>query len=78
MVRGSRKNKSSNVQAAHFIFEAFFHYKTIGTTHEGKKWLEVINIGDAAGGVMSDDMEWFAKEFIKAVSVQRHWERQVV
>jgi len=78
MVRGSRKSKSFNVQAAHFIFEAFSHYKTIGATHEGKKWLEVNNIGDAAGVVMADDMEWFAKEFIKAISAHRHWERQVV
>ena len=78
MVRGSWKSKSFNVQAAHFIFEAFSHYKSIGATHEGKKWLEVNNIGDAAGVVMSDDMEWFAKEFIKAVSVHRHWERQIV
>lgn len=78
MVRGSRKSKTFNVQAAHFIFEAFSHYKAIGATHEGKKWLEVNHIDDDAGVVMADDMDWFAKELLKAISAHRHWKRQGV
>ncbi|WP_078381934.1 catalase [Sutcliffiella halmapala] len=78
MVRGSRKSKKFNKDATFFIHEAFSHYKPIGATHEGKQWLEVNGIGDAAGVVMADDMEWFANEFIKLIAAHRQWGRKVV
>lgn len=78
MVKGSAKNKKFNKDAAFFIHEAFMHYKPIGATHQGKKWLEINNIGDAAGVVMADEMEWFSREFIKAIAAHRHWNRDIV
>jgi catalase len=77
MVKGSSRSKKFNKDAANFIYEAFNHYKPIGATHEGKRWLEVNEIGDAPGVVMGDDMEWFAEEFITAIAAHRHWERKV-
>lgn len=78
MVRGSSKSKKFNKNAAYFIDEAFNHYKPIGATHEGVKWLEVNDFAGKPGVVMADDMGWFAKEFIKAISAHRHWGRQIV
>lgn len=78
IVRGSNDSAKFNKDAAHFIYEAFHHYKPIGATHEGKKWLETEDMGESPGVIMSDDMEWFVKEFIKAIAIHRFWQRKIV
>ncbi|WP_453991290.1 catalase [Bacillus nitroreducens] len=78
MVRGSRRSKKFNKDAAHFIHEAFIHYKPIGATGEGKKWMEVNKIENAPGVVVGDDLDSFVKKFIQAVKAHRHWDRQLV
>lgn len=78
MVKGSSEDKMFNKDASYFIDEAFKHYKPIGATHEGMKWLEVNNSASQPGVVMGDDMEGFVKEFVNAISVHRHWDRQLV
>jgi len=79
MVSGSRKSKKFNKDAIYFIDEAFSHYKPIGATHEGQKYLEVNDFNGKQGVVMADDnMEGFVQGFVKAIAVHRHWGRQVV
>lgn len=75
IVNGKGNNQKFDRDVGTFIYEAFNHYKPIGATHEGKKWVEVDGIGTSPGVVMADDMEWFAREFIKAISAHRHWNR---
>ncbi len=78
MVRGSRTSTKFNKDAAHFINEAFTHYKPIGASGEGKKWLEVNGIENAPGVVMADDKGQFTRDFIKAVKGHRFWQRQLI
>lgn len=78
MVRGSRNNMKFNKDVAYFLDEAFKHKKTIGGTGEGKKWLEINRYANRPGVIMGDNIDWFAKEFVKAVAKHRHWGRQVI
>ncbi|WP_438823908.1 catalase [Bacillus sp. JJ1566] len=78
MVRGSRKSKTFNKDAAHFIHEAFTHYKPIGAMGEGEKWLEVNRIENAPGVVVANSKGQFTKDFINAVKRHRFWQRELV
>ena len=77
-VGGNVECKKFNQNAAYFINEAFSHFKPIGATHEGKKWLEDGNLINSPGVVIGDDMREFAENFVKAISAHRHWNRQIV
>ncbi|KIL49292.1 catalase [Jeotgalibacillus soli] len=78
VVGGSDGNKKFIKDTAYFINEAFSHYKPIGATHEGKKWLEANEIKDSPGVVHGDDMNEFAESFIAAIAEHRYWDRKVV
>lgn len=78
IVRGSSDSEKFNKDAGYFVYEAFHHYKPIGATHDGKTWLETEEMGQGAGVVLADDVEWFVKEFVKAISAHRHWQRNVL
>lgn len=54
------------------------HYKQVGATGEGKKWLEVKGIENAPGLVTADDKGQFTREFIDAVKGYRFWQRRLV
>ena len=75
---GYSESKQFSKGMAHFIYEAFNHYKPLGATNEGKLWLEMDAIGESPGIVMSDQPDWFAPEFIKAIATHRHWDRKLV
>ncbi|TDL31852.1 catalase [Jeotgalibacillus sp. S-D1] len=77
-VGGEDLSKKFVKNTAYFINEAFTHFKPIGATHDGLKWLEVNGIQDSAGVVHSEDMSQFASEFVQAVAAHRHWEREIV
>ena len=77
-VGGNVECKKFNQNAAYFINEAFSHFKPIGATHEGKKWLQAGNLMNSPGVVIGDDMREFAENFVKAISAHRHWDRQIV
>ncbi|MBO1005705.1 catalase [Pseudogracilibacillus auburnensis] len=62
---------------AHFVQEAFVHYKPIGATHEGKKYIQQHMIC-SPGVVTDDDINLFTKKFISAISAHRHWDRKVI
>jgi catalase len=64
--------------ALHFIDEAYSHYKPIGATHEGAVWLKEAELMDNTGVVSGDDLNDFAERFADAISVHRHWDRQII
>lgn len=76
-VGGSEVSKTFAKNAAKFLGEAFDHYKTIGATQEGEKWLEAAEMLHQPGIITSGGTKDFAKQFIEAVSAHRHWEREV-
>lgn len=77
-VGGKGETKKFQQDAVYFINEAFSHFKPIGATHEGRKWIENSGKSNAAGIVLGDGAESFAEEFIQAVAQHRFWERQLV
>ena len=76
-VGGSSVSKKFAKNAAKFLGEAFDHYKAIGATHEGEKWLEAAEMLDQPGIVTGGQTADFAKQFIDAVAMHRHWSREV-
>ncbi|MCA0986759.1 catalase [Guptibacillus algicola] len=77
-VGGDKEDKGFYQTANYFINEAFSHFKPIGGTHEGAKWLENNNMKGSAGVVTGDNPEDFAREFAKAIAKHRHWDRELV
>ncbi|WP_082233255.1 catalase [Halobacillus massiliensis] len=73
-------NPSEKVQkdALYFIQEAFSHFKPIGATHDGEKWINEANIAGAPGVVVGKDAKEFVKDFVEAISEHRHWNRSLV
>ncbi|MGD7044424.1 catalase [Jeotgalibacillus proteolyticus] len=76
-VGGQDLSKKFVKDTSYFLNEAFMHFKPIGATHEGKKWLEANGILNSAGVVYSEDMSDFANEFVEAVAAHRHWDREI-
>ena len=74
-VGGPVINKSFAKEGSRYIAEAFDHYKPIGATHEGAKWLHNAKMREQPGVVTSGDMEIFTDEFLAAILEHRHWER---
>lgn len=70
-------NKKFAKEGARYIAEAFDHYKPIGATHEGMKWLHNAEMRKHPGVVAADDMEEFTDKFLDAIREHRHWKRNV-
>nr|WP_281269151.1 catalase-related domain-containing protein [Bacillus taeanensis] len=77
-VGGNKEDNKFISDASYFINEAFSHFKPIGATHEGIKWIEQNNIENSPGVIKGDSMKSFADNFIKAIAAHRHWDCQVV
>ncbi|MCD7034067.1 catalase [Metabacillus sp. GX 13764] len=73
---GSNESKKFQQDAAYFIMEAFSHFKPIGATGEGGKYLE--KFAGSPGIVTGNDTVGFADSFISAVAAHRHWDRELV
>ncbi|MFY4775736.1 catalase [Metabacillus sp. RGM 3146] len=73
---GSDLSKKFQQETAYFVQEAFSHFKPIGATGEGEKFVK--NYEGSAGVVIGDDAKSFADSFIQAVAEHRHWDRQIV
>ena len=78
MIRGSYKNKMFNKDASYFIDEAFSHYKPIGATGEGIKWLEVNHFEGKPGVISGTNITDFVTEFVEAIAAHRFWQRKLV
>ncbi|UOQ95395.1 catalase [Halobacillus shinanisalinarum] len=78
VVGGNSVSQKFHQDAMYFIDEAFKHFKPIGATHEGKKWLKKADLEKSPGVVLGDeDSSEFAKEFSEAVAAHRFWDRQL-
>jgi catalase len=75
---GGSSDPKFKKNALHFIDEAYSHYKPIGATHEGAVWLKEAELMDNTGVVSGDDLNDFAERFADAISVHRHWDRQII
>lgn len=76
-VGGKDLSKKFVQTTSYFLNEAFMHFKPIGATHEGTKWLEANEIADSPGVVHGNDADSFTHSFIEAIKEHRHWSREV-
>lgn len=74
-VGGPVINKKFAKEGARYIAEAFDHYKPIGATHEGMKWLQNPEMRKQPGVITGDDIEEFTDKFLEAIREHRHWKR---
>ncbi|MBW8350057.1 catalase [Bacillus sp. IITD106] len=77
IVGGYGENVKFNQDVSYFIEEAFKHYKPIGATHEGAKFLKEKML-NSPGVVTNDNIHQFARELVEAITMHRHWNRQIV
>ncbi|MGP4081171.1 catalase [Pseudalkalibacillus sp. R45] len=77
-VGGKNESKKFYNDAAYFINEAFMHFKPIGATHEGTKWLKKMEYDKSPGVVIGKDINEFTNEFLGAIAEHRHWDRELV
>ncbi|MFC7393748.1 catalase [Scopulibacillus cellulosilyticus] len=78
VVGGSGVSKKFRQYASCFIHEAYHHFKPIGATHEGEKWLKAEGIKNSPGVVIEKDIKGFKESFLDAISAHRHWDRQEI
>lgn len=78
VVGGNDVDKKFLKETNYFVKEAFSHFKPIGATHEGTKWIEELGMKNSVGVVTGEDMNAFAKEFAEAISTHRYWNREIV
>ncbi|WP_137791258.1 catalase [Bacillus sp. E(2018)] len=76
-VVGGSDDATFKKNALHFVNEAFAHFKPIGGTHEGQQWLNEAELTGQPGVVSGEGKEGFVQNFTEAISVHRHWNRQV-
>lgn len=76
-VGGPDVSKKFAKEASRYIGEAFDHYKPIGATHDGQKWLQTAGIKGQPGVVATEDTSNFANLFIEAIAAHRHWNRTI-
>lgn len=76
-VIGGSHDAAFKKNALHFVNEAFAHFKPIGGTHEGQQLLSEAELIGQPGVVSGDGKEDFVQNFTEAISVHRHWNRQV-
>src|SRR5690606_5304937 len=66
-VGGPLINRKFAKEGARYIAEAFDHYKPVGATHEGIKWLQNPDMEKKPGVVIGEDPESFTDEFLAAI-----------
>ncbi|WP_099159212.1 catalase [Virgibacillus ndiopensis] len=74
-VGGANINDKFCEDAQYFINEAFAHFKPIGASQSGDKWVK--NIIDKPGVITSNNTKSFASTFVEAIASHRYWSRQV-
>ncbi|GAB3792609.1 catalase [Virgibacillus kimchii] len=77
IVGGPAESNKFHKMTTQFLNDAFKHYKAIGATHDGVKWLTEQNIKESPGVVVHGDKQAFVEQFIQAVAAHRHWGRQL-
>ncbi|MGD6776098.1 catalase [Sutcliffiella horikoshii] len=78
VVGGKEVDRKFDRETTYFVEEAYDHFKPIGATHDGKQWLEKLEVSGAPGVVLTDEVDQFVSGFVDAVSAHRHWEREEI
>ncbi|NLP49697.1 catalase [Bacillus sp. RO1] len=78
VVGGKNVDNKFDRETTYFVEEAYDHFKPIGATHDGKQWLEKLEISGAPGVVLGDEADQFVTGFVDAVSAHRHWNREEI
>ncbi len=78
VVGGKDVDKKFDRETTYFVEEAYDHFKPIGASHEGKQWLEKLEISGAPGVVSGDEVDTFVTGFVDAVAAHRHWNREEI
>lgn len=76
-VGGPSVSRKFAKEAARYVGEAFDHFKPVGATNEGIKWVETDEMKGQPGVITGSADNGFADEFIAAISEHRHWERKI-
>ena len=76
-VGGKNFDEKFNNDALCFVKEAYKHYKPIGASFEGKKWLEENQMEKGIGVVVEDNENRFIEKFLESMLAHRHWNRCV-
>ncbi|NLY47056.1 MAG: catalase, partial [Tissierella sp.] len=74
-VGGNEEDEKFNKDALYFIEEAFKHYKPIGASFDGKKWLQENNMAQGLGVVVEDQADELTEKFFDSILAHRHWNR---
>ncbi|MDV6377885.1 catalase [Sporosarcina sp. GW1-11] len=78
VVGGSAENQAKfNSESVYFINEAFKHYKPIGIASTGNSLFKASDTKKGAGIIQAENTSEFSDDFIRAISQQRFWERQI-
>ncbi|UOQ49923.1 catalase [Gracilibacillus caseinilyticus] len=75
---GDEENKAFYKQAALLLHEAYSHLKPVGALNIGEELLKVDDMKDSEGVVLESFCKDFTKQFMEAIAVHRHWNREVV
>jgi catalase len=74
---GPTESRKFHKKTTQFLTDAFNHYKAIGATHDGVKWLDEQKIKESPGVVAHGDNRTFVDLFTQAIAAHKHWGRQV-
>nr|WP_236005944.1 catalase [Desemzia sp. RIT 804] len=78
LIGGPDVSKMFKKETSKFVEKTFDHYKTIGATQHGIQWLEEADMLNQPGIVAGEKMADLITPYIEAVTVDRHWNREVV
>jgi catalase len=78
VVGGKAENEAKfQSDITYYINEAFKHYKPIGIATSGNEFFEASNAKEGPGIIFASEDDEFDEDFIKAVALQRFWNRDI-
>lgn len=72
---GDVDDEKFHKDAIYFIKEAYQHYKPIGGSFEGKRWIQENKMADGLGVILEDNVDTFTEKFYDSILAHRHWNR---
>ncbi|PIC65304.1 catalase HPII [Sporosarcina sp. P13] len=78
VVGGTAVNQAKfNSESVYFINEAFKHYKPIGIASTGNSLFKDSDAKEGAGIIQAENTPEFSDDFVRAITQQRFWDRQI-
>ncbi|OZU89255.1 catalase HPII [Virgibacillus indicus] len=72
---GDNTDKDFDEKVSYFVKEAYSHFKPIGASSDGNRYLEAINIEGKAGVLSGNIPSNFVESFSEAIGLHRFWDR---